>query len=239
VDLNQIELRGFAVLSGDEYLLEAYAHGEDLHKNTAADAIYHCRRDTVSFEQRQRGKVVNFAVANQISALGLRDQFYISGVTDVDEADCQRMLDGWYGHYSAVPRWYEAVYEEGRRNGYIRCPLSGRILWTPGLRTGITGSKGDMVRGQAERVATNFLLQCYASTIGKVGMAQVWRELADVDTWKPLLWVHDELMVEIEDSLPYWGELLISLVTETELAQAQPIPVVAGWHEGATWADLK
>ena len=169
VDLNQIELRGFAVLSGDEYLLEAYAHGEDLHKNTAADAIYHCRRDTVSFEQRQRGKVVNFAVANQISALGLRDQFYISGVTDVDEADCQRMLDGWYGHYSAVPRWYEAVYEEGRRNGYIRCPLSGRILWTPGLRTGITGSKGDMVRGQAERVATNFLLQCYASTIGKEG----------------------------------------------------------------------
>jgi len=67
----------------------------------------------------------------------------------------------------------------------------------------------------------------------------VWRELADVDTWKPLLWVHDELMVEIEDSLPYWGELLISLVTETELAQAQPIPVVAGWHEVATWADLK
>ena len=238
VDLNQIELRGLAVLSGDEHLLEAYAHGEDLHRNTAADAIYHCRRDSVSFEQRQRGKVVNFAVANQISALGLRDQFYISGITDVDEADCQRMLDGWYGHYSAVPRWYEAVYEEGRRNGYIRCPLSGRILWTPGLRTGITGTKGDVVRGQAERVATNFLLQCYASTLGKVGMAQTWELFKDDADLKPLLWVHDEALFEFPEGIPY-GDALVCTMTETEMAQKQPIPIVAAWHEAENWAGLK
>lgn len=240
VDLNQIELRGLAVLSGDEHLLEAYYNGEDLHRNTAADALYHCNRESVVFEQRQRGKVVNFAVANQISALGLRDQFYISGITDVDEVDCQRMLDNWYSRYSRVPVWYDAVYEEGRKNGYIRCPLSGRILFVPGLRTGITGSKGDAIRGQAKRVATNFLLQTYASTIGKVGIAEVWANLRCSDLWKPLLWVHDELLVEIDPTVEWdWGEELIAMMTQTELAAAQPIPIVAGWHEGQNWRELK
>jgi len=237
VDLNQIELRGLAVLSGDEHLLEAYYNGEDLHRNTAADAIYHIPRSQVGFEQRQRGKVVNFAVANQISALGLRDQFYISGITDIDEADCQRMLDGWYAYYSSVQPWYEAVYAEGRRQGYIRCPLSGRILYVPGLRCGIEGKKGDSIRAQSERVATNWLLQVFAQVIGKHGMAQTWAYLDFDRVADPLLYVHDELLVETDRDDA--GEILVACMTETGIAQRQPIPILAGYHEGATWADLK
>lgn len=233
VDLNQIELRGLAVLSGDEHLLEAYHAGEDLHRNTAADALYHCSRADITYEQRQRGKTVNFAVANQISALGLRDQFYLSGIADVEETDCQRMLDGWYRHYSAVPRWYQSVYEEGRRNGYIRCPLSGRILWTPGLRSPI-----DKVRAQAERVATNWELQVFAQVIGKHGLAAIWDYLQSDHIVDPLLFVHDEFLYET-DADSGAGPIMSELMTGTPIALSQPIPILAGHHEAGSWAELK
>ena len=233
VDLNQIELRGLAVLSGDEHLLQAYSEGADLHALTAAEAIFHIPVGEVTYEQRQRGKTTNFAVANQISAIGLRDQFWLSGITDVDEVSCQGYLDGWYARYSRVRPWYDNVYSEGRQRGYVRCPLSHRILWTPGLRSSI-----DKVRAQAERVATNFLLQTYAQTIGKCGMAQVWQHreyYPDVDF---LLYVHDELLVEYDGA---WdpGEILVGMMTETPVAQRQPIPILAGWHTGENWAECK
>jgi DNA polymerase I len=187
VDLNQVELRALAILSGDERLLDAYATGKDLHALTAAETIYHAPMPSITYEQRQRGKTTNFAIANQISALGLRDQFTLSGI-DVDEVYCQQILDGWYGFYDKVPPFFDSVYEEGRRNGYIRDTLSGRILYTPGLRSPI-----DKVRAHAERVATNWKIQTFAQATLKLGMALIWEWLQSDDTgYMPLLQVHDE-----------------------------------------------
>lgn len=235
VDLNQIELRALAVLSQDEHLLEAYGEGLDLHALTASEALFHVPLKAVTFEQRQCGKTVNFAVANQISALGLRDQFYVAGITSVDEADCQLYLDGWYRRYSRVAPWYDAVYTEGKQFGYIRCPLSGRILWAPGLRSPI-----DKVRMAAERVATNWLLQCWASTMGKVGMAQTWDYLKVDKLCDSLLWVHDEYLEEHDEDRDEEAEgVLPVLITDTDLARKQPIPIKAGYHSGYSWAELK
>lgn len=239
VDLNQIELRGLAVLSGDENLLQAYSDGADLHALTAAEALFHVPLRSVTYEQRQRGKTTNFAVANQISYLGLRDQFFLSGIS-ITDVEAQQYLDGWYKRYDAVQPWYESIYTEGRQRGFVRCPLSGRILYSPGLRTGVSGTKGEMIRGQAERVATNFLLQTYASTIGKVGMAEVWHYLDTDHICDPVLWVHDEFLEEHdEDRSAEVAVILPALITETELAHKQPIPIVAAFHEGDTWRDLK
>lgn len=235
VDLNQIELRGLAVLSQDEHLLQAYSEGADLHALTAAEAIFHVPLQEVTYEQRQRGKTTNFAVANQISALGLRDQFYLSGILDLDEVDCQRYLDGWYNRYRAVRPWYGNVYSDGRQHGFVRCPLSARILWCPGLRSSI-----DKVRAQAERVSTNFLLQCYASTIGKHGMAAIWEWLQSDNLCDPLLWVHDEFLCEFDADRAEDAEtVLMELMTGTDIARRQPIPILAGWHCGENWAECK
>lgn len=233
-DLNQIELRALAILSGDENLLEAFSTGKDLHRLTAAEALYHVPFDSITFEQRQRGKTLNFAVANQISGLGLMEQFIVSGV-DTDELECQRMLDAWYERYSKVRPYFEAVYAEGRQNGYIRSRLSGRILWTPGLRSTI-----DKVRAEAERVATNWTIQEWAQAVMKMGMALVWRliEGTDID---PLLQVHDELILEFpEDSYDNQvtiGEDAVALMES--VGEGMPIPILAAWHEGKTWEELK
>lgn len=233
VDLNQVELRALAILSQDEHLLDAYYNGLDLHALTAAEAIFHIPLSAVTYEQRQRGKTTNFAIANQIGARSLADQFHVSGITDIDEVECQHYLDNWYKRYSGVQPWYESVYAEGKRQGFIRDSLSGRILYTPGLQSDI-----DKVRTHAERVATNWMLQVFAQVIGKAGMADIWENRAEYPDVSYLLYIHDELLTEYDaDWEP--GEVLTGLMTGTEIAQAQPIPIEAAWHSANNWAELK
>lgn len=234
IDLNQIELRWLAILSGDERLLDAYACDLDLHRLTAAETIYHKSADAITFEQRQNGKIVNFAIANQISAQGLADQFMLSGV-QIDEAGCQRILDKWYEFYNAVDPWYQSVYDEGKRNGYIRDGLSGRILYVPSLRSPI-----DRVRAEAERVATNWKIQTAAQVTIKMGMVALWDWGSNAWDWlEPLLQVHDELLFEVPDSAKEngVGDALREIVEEA--APKTSVPIKAGWALGPNWAELK
>lgn len=233
VDLNQVELRALAILSQDEHLLDAYYNSLDLHALTAAEAIFHVPLSSITYEQRQRGKTTNFAIANQIGARSLADQFHVSGITDIDEVECQHYLDNWYKRYSSVQPWYESVYAEGKRCGYIRDSLSGRILYTPGLQSDI-----EKVRTHAERVATNWMLQVFAQVIGKAGMADIWENRREYPDVSYLLYIHDELLVEY-DGAEERGELLSGLITGTAIAQAQPIPIEAAWHSAGNWAELK
>lgn len=230
VDLNQIELRWLAILSGDERMLDAFLHGRDLHKLTASQ-LYHVPFDSVTFEQRQRGKTLNFAIANQISALGLYDQFIVAGITDLDEVECQRYLDQWYDFYSAVPSWFESVYSEGRRWGYIRDSVSGRILYCPGLRSDL-----EKVMMDTQRVCTNWKIQTAAQATLKMGMVEVWSEIKGSEIM-PLLQVHDELIFEFESSLCEYSSILADLVVSG--APKTPIPILAGNKTAANWAELK
>lgn len=231
VDLSQIELRALAIMSGDERLLDAFARGIDLHAQTAAEAIYKVPLANVTFEQRQEGKRVNFQIPYGISAKGLLEQFILSGIENKEEADCQRMLDSWYDFYTAVDPWMASVYEEGRRLGYIRDTLSGRILYIPGLRSPI-----DKVREHAERVCIAWKCQTFAQVLMKLGMAQTWEYLQCDPIAEPLLQVHDEELVEF-DAGTNPGDTLVELMVTA--APPLPIPIVANWHEGQNWKELK
>jgi DNA polymerase-1 len=225
VDLNQIEMRAMAIISGDERMLQAYADGVDIHTQTA-QFMFRVKEPTT--EQRHHGKQVGFGIINGITAMGLLDQMILRGATDWDEGDCQRLINLYLEEvYPGVGRMFEATWEEGRRNGYIRCSLSGRILYTPGLRSPI-----EKVRAEAERVATNWKIQTWAQTVMKLGMALVWQaELG----FGALLQVHDELLLENSQDFDAWdvvSELLCS-------GHSDVIPVTAGYKVGRTWADLK
>ncbi|MBL8512373.1 MAG: DNA polymerase I, partial [Betaproteobacteria bacterium] len=69
-DYSQIELRIMAHLSGDKGLLDAFHHGEDVHRATAAE-VFGVTRDEVTSEQRRYAKVINFGLIYGMSAFGL------------------------------------------------------------------------------------------------------------------------------------------------------------------------
>jgi DNA polymerase I len=228
-DLSQIELRWLAILSGDEKLLEAYYNDEDLHAKTAC-GLFHCNVPT--FEQRQRGKTCNFAIANQISHLGLLDQYIVAGVDGASELMCQRDLDSWFNFYRGVQPWFESVYSEGRLHGYIRDSVSGRILYCPSLRSSI-----DRTRAEAERIATNWKIQTAAQSTLKMGMVKVW-DCIEGTTTEPLLQVHDELILEMDEDTEI-GEVVVECLESIGGDLNLPIPIQSAWHQGKNWQELK
>ena len=69
-DCSQVELRLMAHLSGDESLIAAFEHGEDIHAATAAK-LFNKTLDEVTSEERRRAKTANFGIIYGISAFGL------------------------------------------------------------------------------------------------------------------------------------------------------------------------
>ncbi|MGE5492423.1 MAG: DNA polymerase I, partial [Actinomycetota bacterium] len=72
-DYSQVELRIMAHLSGDERLLQAFTHGEDVHRATAAE-IFGVTPLEVGPDQRRVAKTINFGLIYGMSAFGLARQ---------------------------------------------------------------------------------------------------------------------------------------------------------------------
>ena len=71
-DYSQIELRILAHMSGDEKLIDAYRHAEDIHRMTASQ-VFHVPFDEVTPLQRSNAKAVNFGIVYGISGFGLSE----------------------------------------------------------------------------------------------------------------------------------------------------------------------
>ena len=75
-DYSQVELRLMAHLSGDEALIAAFEHGEDIHAATAA-RLFGKSLAEVTPEERRRAKTANFGIIYGISAFGLSQRLEI------------------------------------------------------------------------------------------------------------------------------------------------------------------
>ena len=66
-DYSQIELRVLAHMSGDQNLIAAYQHAEDIHRITASQ-VFHTPLEAVTDLQRRNAKAVNFGILYVISS---------------------------------------------------------------------------------------------------------------------------------------------------------------------------
>lgn len=239
-DLNQIEMRCMAHISQDERMLEAFASGEDIHRQTAS-LMFECSLDAVTDAQRHHGKQVAFGIVNGITASGYVDQMYLRGAWRFDEreyhhhlSEAQRMLDLYLTvAYPGVVRMFEATWSEGRQYGYVRDNLSGRIWRLPGLRSSI-----EKVRAEAQRQATNFKIQTMAQAVIKLAMAELWAaRLYDVNV-ECLLQVHDELIFQVPNN-EWLTDVCEGIVAIMESIDVLDIPVKAKYKTGPNWAELR
>ncbi|MEZ5125610.1 MAG: DNA polymerase I [Thermoleophilia bacterium] len=183
-DYSQIELRLMAELSQEPALLNAYRHGEDVHRVTAA-AVAGIPVDQVSKPQRERAKATNFGIMYGLSAYGLSQQVDIS----VEEA--KAFIDAYFAKYPRVDAFRREVIAAATRDGYVTT-LFGRRRSVPELR-----SRSFNTRSLGERLAVNTVLQGSAADIIKVAMITVSAELERRRLRSRLvLQVHDELVVE-------------------------------------------
>ncbi|MBP5996758.1 MAG: DNA polymerase I [Azonexus sp.] len=190
-DYSQIELRIMAYLSGDERLLEAFAHGEDVHRATAAE-IFGVTPLEVGPDQRRVAKSINFGLIYGMSAFGLARQL------GLERSAAQTYIDRYFARYPGVARYMEEARQTARDKGYVETAF-GRRLWFPEIR-----SSQAMRRQGAERAAINAPMQGTAADLIKLAMIAVqgWLEELSMQS-RLVLQVHDELVLEVPD-----GELM-------------------------------
>jgi DNA polymerase-1 len=186
-DYSQIELRIMAHLSSDERLLDAFAHGEDVHRATAGE-IFGVTPLEVGPDQRRVAKSINFGLIYGMSAFGLARQL------GLERSAAQTYIDRYFARYPGVAAYMEEARETARQKGYVETAF-GRRLWFPEIRS----SNGNRRQG-AERAAINAPMQGTAADLIKLAMIAVqnWLEKSGLKS-KLVLQVHDELLLEAPD----------------------------------------
>ena len=186
-DYSQVELRIMAHLSGDERLLDAFAHGEDVHRATASE-IFGVTPLEVGPDQRRVAKSINFGLIYGMSAFGLARQL------GLERSAAQTYIDRYFARYPGVARYMEEARESARQHGYVETAF-GRRLYFPEIRS----SNGNRRQG-AERAAINAPMQGTAADLIKMAMIAVNNWLEDPARKSRLvLQVHDELVLEAPD----------------------------------------
>lgn len=224
-DYSQIELRVLAHISEDEHMIQAFKHGEDIHKQ-AASKVLGIPIEEVTKEQRSEAKAVNFGIVYGISDFGLGEQLGMS------RKKAKVYIDQYLTQYSGIKKFMDNITEEAKQKGFVET-LFNRRRYIPEL-----SSNNYMVRQFGSRAAMNTPIQGTAADIMKIAMIRVYNELKNRNLKsKIVLQVHDEMMIEAELSeIEEVREILQSCM---ESAIDLKVPLIAELSEAGNWYDCK
>jgi DNA polymerase I len=224
VDYSQIELRIMAHLSQDKALLDAFAHGLDIHRATAAE-VFAVPLHEVSTEQRRRAKAVNFGLIYGMSAFGLARQL------DISRGEAQHYVDTYFARFPGVLDYMERTRAQAHEAGYVET-LFGRRLYLPEIN-----SKNMARKKGAERAAINAPMQGTAADIIKNAMLAVdqWLQQQDQSKISMIMQVHDELVFEVDaELLPQYQQQIVALMQQ---AATLDVPLLAEAGSGLNWDE--
>ena len=222
-DYSQIELRLVADLSHDETMLDAFAHGHDIHAITAA-RIYHKPLEQVTGDERRKAKTANFGILYGISAFGLAQRLNIPR----DEA--KMLIDGYYTTFPRVRDYIDRSIAQARQQGYVTT-LYGRRRMLPDIN-----SRNAVVRGFSERNAINAPIQGTAADVIKLAMVRIYKRFqSEGIRSKMILQVHDELNFDV---LPSELDAVQRIVIEEmESVYQGDVKLTASHGTATNWLD--
>ena len=184
-DYSQIELRLVADLSNDQTMLDAFAHGHDIHAITAA-RIYHKPLEQVTGDERRKAKTANFGILYGISAFGLAQRL------NIPREEAKMLIDGYYTTFPQVRDYIDRSIAQAREKGYVTT-LYGRRRMLPDIN-----SRNAVVRGFSERNAINAPIQGTAADVIKLAMVHIYQRFEQEGIKsKMILQVHDELNFDV------------------------------------------
>ena len=224
-DYSQIELRVLAAISGDETLIHAYREAQDIHRITASQ-VFHIPFDEVTDLQRRNAKAVNFGIVYGISSFGLSQDLSIT------RKEAAQYIEKYFETYPGIKKFLDDTVENAKKEGYVTT-LFGRRRPMPELKAG-----NFMQRSFGERVAMNAPIQGTAADIIKIAMIRVNDRLkAENLKSRLILQVHDELLIEAEESET--DEVKRILLEEMQGAAELSVKLEIDMHTGKSWYEAK
>jgi DNA polymerase-1 len=224
-DYSQVELRILAHVSGEPKLREAFARGEDIHAATAAEVLGK-EQATLTKDERNVAKMVNFGIIYGISAFGLSENL------EIPREEAQEYIDAYLARFPMVQDFIQRTIEQAKEDGYVTT-LLGRRRPVPEIR-----ASNRQTRSLGERLAVNSVMQGTAADVIKVAMVRIHRRLREEGRGSRLvLQVHDELLVEAPDA-----ELSrVKELVREEMCGAYPLdpPLAVDVGSGDDWNEAK
>ncbi|MDY4575428.1 MAG: DNA polymerase I [Intestinibacter sp.] len=224
-DYSQVELRVLAHMSGDENMIDAFKHGEDIHSKTASQ-IFNVDINDVTSKQRIEAKAINFGIIYGKTDFGLSQDL------NIPVATAKAYIENYFYKYPKIKEFMDDAVEKATETGYATTILNRR-RYIPEIN-----ASNFIVRNQGKRFAMNAPIQGSAADIIKVAMVSVYNKLKENNMKsKLILQVHDELIVEAtEDEL----ELAKKIVKEEmENAQAMDVNLDVDLNTGNSWYETK
>jgi len=222
-DYSQVELRILAHLSEDEKLLKAFSLGSDIHRETACQ-IFGVRPEEVTETMRRQAKVINFGIIYGMSPFGLAKEL------GINQNLAQAYIDEYFRKYPGVKAYIQRLLSEVRQKGYTTT-LFNRRRYIPEIT-----SNNASIRQMAERMAINTPIQGTAADIIKLAMIHLEEAIRDRNlNAQMIIQVHDELVLEVEDTQREQVADLVRREMEGVLELKAPLKVDLGW--GKNWDE--
>ena len=179
-DYSQIELRILAEFSQDTVFLEAFRSGLDLHKQTASQ-VFNVQFESVTKDQRNAAKAINFGLVYGMTATGLSARLNIS------EKEAEEFITRYFRAYPAIKNCLQKMGMEAVNKGYSLTPLGRKRFYKP-----IDGFSSQKSR---ERQGRNTPIQSTCGDILKTAILLIHPELYQHRA-NIINLVHDELVIE-------------------------------------------
>lgn len=222
-DYSQIELRLLAHMARILPLIDAFARGLDVHRQTASE-VFSVPLQDVTDAQRYQAKAINFGIIYGQSAFGLAKALGIS------RTQAGAYIDSYFTKYPGIRDFMDKTMEFARKNGYVTT-IMGRHCFVPDIN-----SKNATRRSFAERAAINAPLQGSAADIIKKAMIDISRVFTNRSDAQMILQVHDELIIEVEESAADEVAKLVRRAMQS--AVMLDVPLITETRIGKNWTEV-
>jgi DNA polymerase-1 len=225
VDFNQLGLHVLAHLSQDPALLEPLRRRDDMHTLTAA-AVLAVPAEQVTPDQRQLGKVINFATFAGQGASALALQL---GVT---AARAKELIARFDERYARVREFQDGQLRLAKERGHI-VTLAGRRWPIGGLE-----SLDPQDRSYAERLARRATHEGSVADVSRHALLEADRALRRAGlAAAPIVQVLDEVLFEVKASELRESAQVAAHAMKHAFELEAPLQV--GVWAGPNWADLE
>lgn len=234
LDYSQAELRVLGVLSRDDFLIQSYVDGKDLHANVARKIF----GDNFTSEQRTQCKTINFGIAYGRGAGAIAEAFHMS------RNEAQSIINDWF---KAMPKVEEYIKRQRKaaRMGERQQTMFGRVRHYT-----LTDENGFHV----ENEYINTPIQSMASDLTVNSIIDIHNWLVDkgyYNKYNPansvaqvVITVHDSIVLEVKDD----EELVKEVAQHCQKVMADvpqrmiedcPLPFKADIEVGYAWGKLE
>lgn len=193
LDYSQQEYRLAGSTSKDPVIIDAYVKGKDMHTSTAS-IIFGKNLNDITKEERNFGKTINFAVLYGSTAYGLSFNLKIA-----EELAEQYLLNFQKG-YPTLAQFKKCFEDEVWRLKYSTTML-GRKRYFERKEFFVDHKEAERYEARIRREGFNHLIQGTGADVTKLAMIKMFKENPFGDSFKLIIQIHDEIVVEVDEQI--------------------------------------